>query len=129
MRKPDKGERHATVDQADRLVPSHVETTSCPVDEGADHKASSQARKPIMKISLKAPRTATACWTIRRMKTVDPVAKKIVANRRRLLAGRRLIERRAARRSLGTGFLAWPGSGAKERQKRRAQPRLNRSVR
>jgi hypothetical protein len=37
-----------------------------------------------MKIPLKAPATARACSRISRMKTADPVTKKIVAKRRRL---------------------------------------------
>jgi hypothetical protein len=64
--------------------------------------ASSQARKQIMTIPLKALTSVKNRSRMSRTKTTDPVTKKIVPKRRRLLAGRRLIERRPASRSFGT---------------------------
>jgi hypothetical protein len=57
----------------------------------------------MVKTPLKAPRTARDCCRIRRLKATDPVAKKIVATRRRPNLGCG-IERRAAGRSLGTAL-------------------------
>jgi len=61
-----------------------MQTTGGTVDEWADHKPRSQARKQIMKISLKAPTTGTTSSRMSRTKTADPVAKKMVARRRTL---------------------------------------------
>jgi hypothetical protein len=57
---------------------------AAPSTSGLTTNARSQARKQITKIPLKAPTTARDRSRISRMKTADPVAKKIVAKRRRL---------------------------------------------
>jgi hypothetical protein len=59
----------------------------------------------IVKTPLKDPTTVMDRSRMSRMKATDPVAKKIVARRRRLWAGCKLIERRPAPRGFGAGLV------------------------